>query len=181
VVAVAARRWGAKWAVTAAWAATGALAVAYWISEPPVDFVLDSYTDKKLVMFVFVFLSGTLAAVWAHRITLFGPLPLVALAVALIAGQTSLFLSEHLGGAMLVLILPPIAALLEPIGRLLRGADLSYGLYLYAWPVQQLVAMYSLADSEVPFIVVSTIGAGALAAASWFVIERPAMHRFRRP
>jgi peptidoglycan/LPS O-acetylase OafA/YrhL len=134
-----------------------------------------------LVMFVFVFLSGTLAAVWAHRIRLFGPLPLVALAIGLIAGDTSHFLAEHLGGAMLVLILPPIAAVLEPVGRMLRGADLSYGLYLYAWPVQQLVAMYSLADSELPFIVISTVGAGALAAASWFLIERPAMQRFRRP
>jgi len=82
---------------------------------------------------------------------------------------------------MLVLILPPIAAVLAPIGRLLRGVDLSYGLYLYAWPVQQLVAMYGLAHSPLPFIVLSTIGASILAAGSWFIIERPAMRRFRRP
>jgi peptidoglycan/LPS O-acetylase OafA/YrhL len=181
LVAVAARRFGAKWAVTAAWSATGALAVAYWWSEPPVDFVVGPYADKELVMFVFVFLSGTMAALWAHRITLFGPLPLIALAVALVAGHTSHFLAEHVGGAMMVLVLPPIGAALEPVGRMLRGTDLSYGLYLYAWPVQQLVAMYSLADRAVPFIIVSTLGAGTLAAASWFVIERPAMQRFRRP
>lgn len=180
-VAVAARRFGGARAVTAAWFLTGSLAVAYWVSAPPVDFVIGTYADRQLVMFVFLFLSGALVGVWAHRITLFGPAPLIALAIGLIAGHTSLFLSEHLGGAMLVLILPPIAAVLEPIGRMLHGVDLSYGLYLYAWPVQQLVAMYRLADGPFLFIVVSTVGTLILAAGSWFVIERPAMQRWRRP
>jgi peptidoglycan/LPS O-acetylase OafA/YrhL len=180
-VAVAARRYGNRLAVTVAWALVGALAVAYWISQAPVDFVIDSYADKQLVMFVFIFMSGALAAVWADRITLFGPLPLIALVIALIAGHTSLFLSEHVTSAMLVLILPPLAAVLEPIGRMLRGVDISYGLYLYAWPVQQLVAMYGWAHRPLTFIVISTVGASGLAAASWFAIERPAMQRFRRP
>jgi peptidoglycan/LPS O-acetylase OafA/YrhL len=181
LVALAARRFGNRPTVTIAWALAGALAVAYWVSEPPVDFVVGSYASKQLVMFVFIFLSGMLAAVFADRIRLFGPLPLLALAAGVIAGHTSLFLSEHLAGAALVLILPPIAAVLEPLGRLLRGVDLSYGMYLYAWPVQQLVAMYSLADRPVTFIIVSTVGTAALAATSWFVIERPAMQRFRKP
>ncbi len=181
LVAVAARRYGSRLAVSVAWVLVGALAVAYWISAPPVDFVIDSYATKQLVMFVFIFLSGTLAAVWADRITLFGPLPLIALALGLIAGHTSLFLSEHMAGSLLVLILAPIAAVLEPIGRMLRGVDISYGLYLYAWPVQQLVAMYSLADNAALFIVLSTIGTAVLATGSWFLIERPAMDRWRRP
>jgi peptidoglycan/LPS O-acetylase OafA/YrhL len=181
VVAVAARRFGSKRAVGAAWLATGALAVAFWVSEPPVTFVIGPYADQRLIMFVFIFLSGALAGLWADRIALFGPVPLIALAIGLIAGHTSLFLSEHVAGAMLVFILPPIAAVLEPAGRLLHGVDLSYGLYLYSWPVQQLVAMYRLADRPLPFIAISTAGALGLAAASWFVIERPAMRRFRRP
>lgn len=181
VVAIAARRFGGSRSVAAAWFLTGALAVAYWVREGPVDFVVGPYVDQQLVMFVFIFLSGALVGVWAHRIRLFGPVPLVALAIGLLAGHSSLFLSEHVGGAMLVLILPPIAAVLEPIGRLLHGVDLSYGLYLYAWPVQQLVAMYALADRPLAFIVLATIGASALAAASWFVVERPAMRRWRRP
>lgn len=180
LVAVAARRFGNKQAVGAAWVAAGALTVAFWASGPRVAFVIGPYANQQLLMFVFIFVSGALAGLWADRIALFGPVPLVALGAGLIAGHTSLFASEHVGGAMLVFILPPIAAVLEPVGRLLHGVDLSYGLYLYAWPVQQLVAMYGLADHALTFIGISTVGATALAAGSWFAIERPAMRRFGR-
>ena len=36
--------------------------------------------------------------------------------------------------------------------HLLRGVDLSYGLYLYAWPMQQLVAMYHWVSRPASFI-----------------------------
>jgi peptidoglycan/LPS O-acetylase OafA/YrhL len=63
---------------------------------------------------------------------------------------------------------------------MLRGIDLSYGLYLYAWPVQQLVAMYAWASRPVTFILISTVLALACAAASWFWVERPCMEWFRK-
>ena len=99
-------------------------------------------------MFVFVFLSGTLVGSVGR------PHPAVRPGAAgrpgasgCSPGTRRCSCPSTSAGATLVLILPPIAAVLEPIGRLLRGVDLSYGLYLYAWPVQQLVAMYALADT----------------------------------
>jgi peptidoglycan/LPS O-acetylase OafA/YrhL len=181
LVAALAKRWGSRQVITVAWFAVAALALAWWKRPAASGFVVGPYANQQLVMFLFIFVSGALASVWAHRIRLFGPLPLIALACGIAAGHSSLFLSEHVGGAALVLILPPVAAILEPVGRLLRGNDLSYGLYLYAWPVQQLVAMYWAPGHATTFIVVSTIGALWLAAASWFLIERPAMRHWRRP
>jgi peptidoglycan/LPS O-acetylase OafA/YrhL len=66
------------------------------------------------------------------------------------------------------------------VARLLRGVDLSYGLYLYAWPMQELVAMYHWAARPATFIAISTVLACTCAAGSWFAVERPSMARLRR-
>lgn len=55
--------------------------------------------------------------------------------------------------------------------------DLSYGIYIYAFPMQQFLAI-TLADS-LPFLVTCLIAlalATAWAAASWFWIEKPALN-----
>lgn len=57
--------------------------------------------------------------------------------------------------------------------------DLSYGLYLYGWPVAQLVQLYS---PGTPWhnTLWATLFALALAGMSWFLIERPALQMKRR-
>jgi peptidoglycan/LPS O-acetylase OafA/YrhL len=65
------------------------------------------------------------------------------------------------------------------ISRAGRYGDISYGLYLYGYPVQQLVS-WQLRDrvSVAAQIIISLIGAGACAFASWRLIEEPAL-RFK--
>ena len=172
-------RWGERRTVTVAWALTGVLAVGYHQVPELTGFVVGSLADKTLVMLLFVFLSGTLAGAFADHIRLLGWMPLAALTVALVGGRTSLFLSEHLGGAALALALPPVAFALAPIGARLRGVDLSYGLYLYAWPVQQLLAMYDVTDRAAVFVLIATVITLVLAAGSWYGVERPAVRRWR--
>jgi peptidoglycan/LPS O-acetylase OafA/YrhL len=181
LLAVAARRFGGRATISVAWCVVGALALAYWASPARAAFMLEPVANRTMVMFAFIFLGGTLAGVWSERIRLFGIVPATALVLALVVGRVSLTASEHLGGALLAVILPPVAALLAPIGARLRGIDLSYGMYLYAWPVQQLVAMYAFASRPWSFIAVSTIVTAAFAAASWFLVERPAMRWARGP
>lgn len=59
--------------------------------------------------------------------------------------------------------------------------DLSYGMYIYACPVQQLLAAAGLIwlDPRL-FFVVATICTVPLAAGSWFLVERRAMEWKRR-
>jgi peptidoglycan/LPS O-acetylase OafA/YrhL len=181
LVAIAARRFGGRRTMTIAWLVSLALAVGYAKRVDLTTFVAGPYADRQMAAFLFVFLSGTMVAVWAHRIRLFGWVPVAALVLAVIAGRgSSAFLSEHLSQATMALVLPPIAAVIAPLARLLRGVDVSYGLYLYAWPMQQLVAMYHWATRPATFIVVSTVLATACAAGSWFAVERPSMARLRR-
>ena len=56
-----------------------------------------------------------------------------------------------------------------------RVGDISYGVYIYAWPVQQTVS--ALAPSEGPYFntAVSTLFVVVLAWISWHFLERPAL------
>lgn len=62
------------------------------------------------------------------------------------------------------------------ISRAARYGDISYGLYLYGFPVQQLVAWRLHGIVPVPVqIIIALIGAGACAFVSWRLIEAPAL------
>ena len=179
LVAIAARRWGARRSIAGAWVGTATLAAGFhWRPDETVS-VVGPYVDARLVALLLVFLTGTLVAAWGDRIPLIGPWTAVALVVGVVAGLRSVFFAEHVSAAMLVLLLPPLGAALSPVARWLRGVDISYGLYLYAWPVQQLVSMYGWARSPWSSIAISTPITVALALASWFAVEAPLLRRWR--
>jgi peptidoglycan/LPS O-acetylase OafA/YrhL len=126
-----------------------------------------------------IFLCGGLA--WLWRAVL--PVSLAGAVLALVP-MTLLLATPlakpvlYLGTAYLVLALalaPQIAALTpEP------KDDLSYGTYLYGWPVQQaLVALFPAAGVWVllgPALALTLL----IAAASWWIVEQPAMRLKRR-
>lgn len=180
IVGALAKTLGARRTVTIAWAATLIIGVLYQRAGGTTAFVLGPLTDPQLVTFVFVFLCGMLTAVWADRIRLWGPVPAAALLIALVAGRHSLFTAEYIAAGALALVLPPLASLLGGVGAQLRGIDLSYSLYLYAWPIQQLIAMFGLAQRPSTFIAWSLVLTTIAAALSWFGVERPAMRRWGR-
>lgn len=68
------------------------------------------------------------------------------------------------------------AAMRLPVRGFDRRLDLSYGLYIYAYPVQQLLAMYGIsAFGFTPYFLSALAIAGVLATASWFTIEKPSL------
>jgi peptidoglycan/LPS O-acetylase OafA/YrhL len=64
---------------------------------------------------------------------------------------------------------------------MIRHTDLSYGMYLYGWPSQQLVEQF-IAPGGTPLqnTAWATALALSLAAASWFLVERPALRLKKR-
>ena len=63
-----------------------------------------------------------------------------------------------------------------PIRNFDRRIDLSYGLYIYAYPVAQVLALFGLNKFGVlPYFALSLIATLPWAALSWFVIERPSL------
>lgn len=122
------------------------------------------------------FITGT--ALWLHRerVRLSWWLLLGLLALAVFArGEPWFPVVYYLllaYGTLLLAFLPRIP--------MIRHTDLSYGLYLYGWPSQQLVLLAS--HDHRPLV--NTIGASALAlllaALSWFLVEHPALRLKKR-
>lgn len=63
---------------------------------------------------------------------------------------------------------------------MIRHTDLSYGLYLYGWPAQQLAWMLPIGKTIAGNIVIATLIALGCAALSWFLVERPALRLKKR-
>jgi len=63
--------------------------------------------------------------------------------------------------------------------KLDKYGDFSYGLYLYAFPLQQLSVTYFGEGKPLTVLVVSFGGALSLAILSWFVIEKPTLRLVR--
>jgi peptidoglycan/LPS O-acetylase OafA/YrhL len=68
-----------------------------------------------------------------------------------------------------------------PLHRIMRFGDLSYGTYLYAFPIQQLVVQHlGLRSSPVRLFATATPLVLTAAAMSWFLVERPALRSSKR-
>jgi peptidoglycan/LPS O-acetylase OafA/YrhL len=62
-----------------------------------------------------------------------------------------------------------------PLSHIGKRNDLSYGLYIYGFPVQQMLALLGgVAFGVAPYIAASILLTVPFAAASWFIVERPA-------
>ena len=124
----------------------------------------------------FMFFSGAAAAVFARRIVVSPAIGATALAVllggALFAGSAFYFAySATLCYLVLCLAYLPSG----PIRRYNAVGDYSYGLYIYAWPIQQAV-IFALPGLSVGWHILLSVGATLpVAAASWHLVEKPAM------
>jgi peptidoglycan/LPS O-acetylase OafA/YrhL len=129
--------------------------------------------SQYLLRFTLVFLLGAAGFVLADRIPVHPALAGSAAVVLLAA----LLLTDHYRAlaAPALAYLCLYATVRLPLRRN-PSRDLSYGLYIYHWPVLQLLAMLGAAGlGPVPFAVLG-VGLALLAAlASWTFVEGPAL------
>lgn len=68
------------------------------------------------------------------------------------------------------------------LSRLLRSGDYSYGVYIYAFPIQQTIARFWPDIAIGPYLAASTVGTLVCAVLSWHLVERRALSfKPRRP
>lgn len=62
-----------------------------------------------------------------------------------------------------------------------KYGDFSYGLYIYAWPIQQQVAFYYKFDQVnfIPFCIVNLVATLIMAMLSWHFVEKPVLRMVR--
>ena len=94
----------------------------------------------------------------------------------------------RLFGIVYLLTLPYLVLFLAYIPRgFIRKfndvGDCSYGLYIYAWPIQQMLAALLPGIQPLPLFALSFVTTTTLACASWKLVEKPALslkHRAAR-
>lgn len=126
------------------------------------------------------FLAGGLLYMLRDRITLTWPLAVLATAGALALAHARPAWGPHLAAPLMAYAVLWFGAVL-PCPRLIRRNDVSYGIYIYAFPVQQLFAYAGAAHWNLAVYDLAAAAATVpLAVASWLLVERPAMRRARR-
>ncbi|MFC7300107.1 acyltransferase family protein [Herminiimonas aquatilis] len=118
------------------------------------------------------FLLGSLAYMNRSLIPMRWALLVVSVAIAAITFGTVLF--EWFAGVTLCygVFLIAFARKIQ-LPAILK--DYSYGIYLYAWPIQQLIALNAPEWGPYAMFSLALPIAWALGAASWFLIEKTAM------
>jgi peptidoglycan/LPS O-acetylase OafA/YrhL len=138
----------------------------------------NSGTVTDLLSLTPVFFAGALLFLFAHRVPTSRLHGAGALAVLPLAGQ--LDLASSLAAPLVAYACLWLGAVL-PLQRMGRRNDISYGMYIYAFPVQQLLAAAGLSrHGPALFASASVILTVPFGAASWLLIERPALALNRR-
>jgi peptidoglycan/LPS O-acetylase OafA/YrhL len=137
--------------------------------------------DPYMVRLAFIFSLGMLFYLYRDRVIVSRSLAVAALVMFIVSLKTPLYYGI---GEVMWAYLCIWAAVRLPFHGADRYGDFSYGLYIYAFVVQQMLALYGITRwGFVPYVVLSLLGTMLLAAASWFAVERPCMRlkSFRLP
>ena len=122
-----------------------------------------------------VFAAGMTLCLWQRQVVMSGALAAAALGIVLISSRWEAY--EMIAALPIAYIVLWLGTTL-PFVRFGVKRDLSYGLYLYAWPVMQLMSVTALVHwTAIPFSAVCIGCSCVLAYLSWTFIERPAMAR----
>jgi len=134
----------------------------------------------RVLVLGIAFFAGAVAYVYADRIQV-GNWFVIVIGVGLLV-VTLFGLAGSLGPFMLTVLLIRAGTVL-PLHKVGRATDISYGLYIYGWPVQQLVAI-TFRNHDLPlvgFMALSLAGAACLGWLSWTIVEKPALRLRPRP
>lgn len=126
--------------------------------------------------FGFMFTVGASFFLWADRIPFSNRLAALSAAVLLAGGVFGSW-RYYAAPAFVYLIFWLAIRLPSAVHRIGRKNDLSYGIYLYGWPAQQLLWTYGVPQyGEFVFTVAAMTIATACAGLSWRFVEAPALN-----
>lgn len=150
-----------------AWAAAAVALVALalaWPAGPPVVRTL-----------AFLFLLGSVACAWQRHVRL--SVPAAAAAIAFVLADP--FGVARVGAVHAVLLVYVVLVLgWHPglrLARIARLPDFSYGLYVYAFPIQQAIVHLDRDVSPARMAALALACTLAVSAVSWTLIEAPAL------
>jgi peptidoglycan/LPS O-acetylase OafA/YrhL len=157
------------------WSVPAAALLCYLVSAFGQGWGISGFTVPELARLGSVFLSGATIAVFAERIPFDGRIAI--LCVLLVIMTAAVGGLRTLGYASLTYVILWVAgAAPTRLHRIGSVNDLSYGVYIFAWPVQMALTAHGVqAWGFGWYLVACLLGVFPLAAASWWLVEKPAM------
>jgi peptidoglycan/LPS O-acetylase OafA/YrhL len=157
----------------------GIMSLLLWDTVDPASF-RGTLTASPLILdslrVGLVFVAGMALCLWDRRVVMSGRLVLAALVIVLIASR---LIAYELVAALPIAYIVLWLGTSLPFRRFGVRHDLSYGLYLYAWPVMQVMSVTAFVHwTAIPFTIVCIAISCALARLSWTFVEHPAMVRW---
>jgi peptidoglycan/LPS O-acetylase OafA/YrhL len=166
IVGLANRRWLSP--------AILALAVIAATQLPPLTFPGEWTIPQLAVRSAMMFSAGALMFQWKDVIP--ARWSLVAVSVVIVVVAAVLLPDYRVVAALPLAYAVIVSASLIRKKRLTLRTDLSYGVYIYAFPTQQLLVVLGFGFLyPAVFFVVTVTALLPLAAMSWFLIEKPSM------
>jgi peptidoglycan/LPS O-acetylase OafA/YrhL len=138
------------------------------ISPAMFGLLIQVETARLLVMF----LAGAWLYQFRHKIPANWTLVAVS---AVIVAVSRLFPDYHLLGAIPLSYAVIVSGALIRHRRLQLRTDLSYGVYIYAFPLQQLLLIGGLTVHPLLFTAISILVTLPVAALSWLLVEKPSL------
>ena len=154
----------------------GAMVAACWAWLQLIESGTLGAFDDRQAKFTLCFLVGALVYLLRDRLLTRSPwIPLLALVVSAVSYATVGFMQVGVPALAYLVIWAGTVLPLRGVGR---RADISYGLYIYGWPMQQVAAHFG-ADrlGLIPYFAIVLAATAGLASASWFLVESRALAR----
>lgn len=165
-----------KISIKAMWIALLLLCSIFYATRPAIpSFNILLLNISVLLPFALMFFTGVLVQERLNTYKtsgIYGILAIIMFCVAsyFVPNLTPIFGATFLAYAVFAFGKLPHGAWLQAYG------DFSYGIYIYAFPVQQALEHISLTPSARKLFLVSTLITSILAILSWFFIEKPALN-----
>ncbi|WP_420587419.1 acyltransferase family protein [Ruegeria sp.] len=141
--------------------------------EPNLQQAVDDRIQLARILVVSFFAGASLYA-WRDKVPLNAPLAAICAVISFLClGSSSLYFYAPMFATYLTVWL----GLQNPtLWGVLKTGDYSYGIYLYAFPIQQALMLTGWFDQQYLFHLVVTLAVVSLFAAfSWHVIEKPSL------
>jgi peptidoglycan/LPS O-acetylase OafA/YrhL len=136
-------------------------------------FALDPAYMPRLATF---FLAGSSLYLWRARVPFHAGLFAAAIVVLVVTRTTPVWSTLVLPTAGVYCLFYLGCVAWPPTNGIGRRHDLSYGVYLYAWPIQQLLLQHGVGRGHPWALTAATLPVVlVVAAASWFGVEQPAL------